>query len=120
MTRRLLFRRAVAAVAAEETVKRIEIPEEALRAIRIYLGEDSAAAVDRYIAANRAMGDAEVRRLRGEVRRLRRVIRTPRVLEDYSVCRYCGAGVPLDVDARIKHHPGCIAEAALAPRRRSK
>lgn len=63
----------------------------------------------------------ENRRLRGEVRRLRRVIRTPSVLGEFATCRYCGAGVRMPCDSRrIKHFPWCIAGAALAPRRRKK
>jgi len=114
----MLFRRAVAGLAKEETVKPVQNDLAALNA------EEDAKLERKTDGEFRTPEEweliADVKRLRGEVRRLRRVIRTPRVLEDYSVCRYCGAGVPLDVDARISHHPGCIAEAALAPRRGSK
>lgn len=69
----------------------------------------------------RAGQEAEVRRLRAEVRRLRRVILTPAGLGRFATCRYCGAGMPMPCDSRrIKHHPGCIAKAALARRKGSK
>lgn len=60
----------------------------------------------------------EVRHLRAEVRRLRKALNTPRTDGEWQVCRYCGAGVPLDSDSRrIRHHPGCLAVDALRRQR---
>jgi ribosomal protein L37AE/L43A len=121
----MLFRRAVAAVAKEETVKKPKTRMTLKKANAILGFTDEEVAL------------AENRRLRGEVRRLRRALRgvvrqtTPPKNAIPEVCWECGeapkvkgaAGFLWSCRRCMAMQRGTmshIAEAALAPRRRSK
>ena len=65
---------------------------------------------------------ADVKRLRAEVRRLRRVIRTPKFTGMFAECRYCSACAYFadgtkPSKRKLDHEPDCVARAALARRK---